>query len=89
MKDLDFVLQNIKTQRSKKKAEVKEYVTRIIDGQEFKVPVYGEGKVRPQTYGKVRGKMTSDAKLVQQSGITLKDDRDEVVNEKVIGQVLR
>ena len=76
MTDLDFVLQTIgrgnKGSR-KKDIEPKEYVTRIIDGKEYQVPVYGETKQRPKTYGKIRGKQTSDAQLVAKGDLYIED----------------
>ena len=76
MTDLDFVLKSIgqgQKGRKKKDVEPKEFVTRIIDGQEFQVPVYGEIKARPKTYGKIRGKQTSDAQLVAKGDLQIEE----------------
>jgi hypothetical protein len=55
----------------KTRAAVIGYRTMEIDGQEVKVPLYSEGKARPAPSMRVRGQVTSDAKLV--SDMTIED----------------
>lgn len=66
MDDLLELLDQLKMMPQSKKGFTT--TTQVVNGEEVEVRVFKETRARPKTYMRIRGKQTSDLKLLSKKG---------------------